>query len=134
MDIRTTAKSVGLSENDLKGKTLDEQINLITRKIKQEKKNLEIELAKEYIGNYEKKLPKVIEALKEPFEVYVKEVGQKKSKTVVQVVGYNPGSKSVIVFFSTKIYQIKDEDLIKSVDELKTEKPKEKTAKKTTKK
>jgi hypothetical protein len=140
MDIRAMAKAAGLTENELKGKSPKDLIKFLTSSLKEQQESIEIEAGKEYIGNYEKKLPKLIEALKEPFEVYVKEVGQKKSETIVKVVGYNkddPDGKKTVVYYNSKYYQIKDDDLIKSIDELMTvigKKPKEKTVKKTTKK
>ena len=124
MDIRAMAKAAGLTENELKGKSSKELIKLLTSSLNEQEKNIEFEAQKEYIGNYGNKLPKVIEALKEPFEVYVKKVGQRKSPATVPVVGYNSSSKSVIVLLSGKLYQVEDGDLIKSVDELNTEKPK----------
>jgi hypothetical protein len=142
MDIRAMAKAAGLTENELKGKSSKELIKLLTSSLNEQEKNIEIEAQKEYIGNYEKKLPKVIEALKEPFEVYVKSVGQKKNPTTVKVVGYNnddPEGKHTVVYYNSKYYQVKDDALIKSIDELVNltgKKPKEKTGagRKTTKK
>jgi hypothetical protein len=126
MDFKVMAKDAGLSENELNGKSLDEQIKLITQRMTEGKKVLETEAAKEYIDNYKTKFPKIKELLETPFEIYIKEVWQKKSSAVVQVVGYNSHTKSAVVIFSGKLYQIKDSDLIKSVEEWNTDKPKAK--------
>lgn len=115
------AKAAGLSDNELKGKSPKELIKLLTSSLREQQDVIEIEAGKEYIGNYEKKLPKLIEALKEPFEVYVKSVGQKKSPTTVKVVGYNKDDeegKHTVVYYNSKYHQVKDDDLIKSIDEL----------------
>jgi hypothetical protein len=133
MDIRAMARAAGLTDNELKGKSPKELIKLLTGSLKEQEKTIEIEAGKEYIGNYEKKLPKVIEALKEPFEVYVKSIGQKKSPTPVKVVGYNkddPEGKYTVVYYNSKYYEVKDNDLVKSIDELMNltdKKPKDKT-------
>jgi hypothetical protein len=140
MDIRAMAKAAGLSEDELKGKSPKELIELLTSSLNKQQESIEFEAKKEYIGNYEKKLPKLIELLKEPFEVYVKKVGQKTSPTPVKVIGYNkddPEGKKTVVYYKSKYYQVKDDVLIKSMDELMNltdKKPKEKTGKKTTKK
>jgi hypothetical protein len=118
MDLKTMAKAAGLSEGELRGKSLDEQIKLITKKMKEEKETLELESAKEYLDNLKTQVPKLKEFLDQPFEIYVKKVGQRKSPTTVQVVGYNPNEKTLIVLNSDKLYQIEDGDLIKSMDDL----------------
>jgi hypothetical protein len=118
MDIKAMAKAAGLSESELKGKSLDEQIKLITKRMKEEKETLELESAKEFIDNYKNELPKVKGLLDQSFEIYVKKVGQRKSPTTVQVVGYNLNEKTVVVLNGDKLYQIEDGDLIKSMDDL----------------
>jgi hypothetical protein len=140
MDIRAMAKAAGLSDNELKGKSKEELIKLLAGSLKEEQEAIKIEAGKEYIGNYEKKLPKLIEALKEPFDIYVKSVGQKKSPATVKVVGYNKDDgegKNIVVYYNSKYYQVKDDVLIKSLDELINltgKKPKKSPGKKTTKK
>lgn len=139
MDIRAMAKAAGLSDNELKGKSKEELIKLLAGSLKEEQEAIKIEAGKEYIGNYEKKLPKLIEALKEPFDIYVKSVGQKKSPATVKVVGYNDDGeeKNIVVYYNSKYYQVKDEVLIKSLDELINltgKKLKKSPGKKTTKK
>jgi len=132
MDIKAMAKAAGLTENDLKGKSLDEQIKLLTKKMKEEKDNIELESAKEYIDNYKNFIPKLKDYLNQSFEIYVKKVGQKKSPTIVRVIGYNFEQKTVVVIFNSKFYEIEDSDLIKTVDEfqvLKTSKTKVKNTK-----
>jgi hypothetical protein len=121
MDIQAMAKAAGFSENEVKGKSKEELIKLVAGSLKEQQEAIKIEAEKEYIGNYEKKLPKLIEALKEPFEVYVKSVGQKKTPTPVKVIGYNKDDedgKKMVVYYNSKYHQVKDDDLIKSHDEL----------------
>jgi hypothetical protein len=118
MDIKALAKAAGLSEADLKGKSPSEQIKLITKKMNEEKAALESESAREFIENYKDKVPKVIGALEQPFDIYVRKVGQRRSPLNVPVVGYNPNDKKLIVLFGNKLYQIEDGDLIKSMDDL----------------
>jgi hypothetical protein len=118
MDIRAMAKAAGLSESELKGKSLDDQIKLITKKMKEEKETLELESAKEFIDNYKNQIPKLKGFFEKPFDIYVKKVAQRKSPTTVQVVGYNPNLSTVIVVNGDKIYQIPDDDLVKSMDDL----------------
>ena len=101
MNIKAMAKEAGISENELKGKSLGEQIKLITKRMNEEKSNMEMEQEKTYISNFEKKLPKFKEELGQPFEVYVRKVGQKKTPTPVPVIGYN-SVKDEVVFFSMK--------------------------------
>jgi hypothetical protein len=125
MDIKTMI--AGISENELKGKSLDEQIKLVTKRMKEQKENMEIAEAKTVISNFEKKLPKLIDQLQEPFEIYVKSVGQKKTPTVVSVVGYNGFTKEVIVYLNGKNYPIKQSELVKSVEELANLKTKKST-------
>jgi hypothetical protein len=134
MDLKVMAKAAGLSENELKGKSLDEQIKLITKKMKEEKETLELESAKEYLDNYKEQVPPLKKLLEQSFEVYVKKVGQRKSPTTVQVVGYNPNEKTLIVLNGEKLYQIEDGDLVKSMDELQNLKETKPVKGKTTKK
>ena len=128
MDIKAMVKAVGISENELVGLTLKDQIKLITKKMKDSEKELEIQAAKTYISNYEKLLPKVKELLKDSLEVYAKSVGQRKSPTSVKIVGYNNELDEYVVFHGNKNHSIKDSDLIKSTEELmdilNTKKPK----------
>jgi len=118
MDIKAMAKLAGLSESDLKGKSLNEQIKLISKKMNDEKEKLEIEQGKIYISNFEKLLPKVKDTLATPVEIYVKKVGQKKTPSPVPIIGYNSSTKQFIAYVNEKLYSIEDGDLIKSIDEL----------------
>jgi hypothetical protein len=118
MDIKAMAKAAGLSENDLKGKSLNEQIKLITKKMNEEKEALEIESAREFIENYKNKVPKLISLMEQSFDIYVKKIGQRRTPINVPVVGYNPNDKKLIVLFGSKLYQIEDGDLIKSMGDL----------------
>jgi hypothetical protein len=120
MDIKAMAKAAGLSENELKGKSPKDLIKLLTSSLKEQSETIEIEAGREYISNYEKKLPKLIESFKEPFEIMVKSIGQKKSPTPVKAVGYNDiGGGEIVVYYNSKYYQVKDNDLIKYLDEFK---------------
>ena len=133
MDIKAMAKAAGVSESDLKGKSLKEQIKIISKAATANAEIIEFEEAKTYISNNEKLIPKLKDQLEKPIEIYVKKVAQKKSPTIVSVVGYNSATKELIVFFNDKLNGIKDSDIIKTVDEyqniVNTKKTKE-TAKK----
>ena len=133
-DIKGMAKLAGLSETELRGKSLGEQIKLITQKMNEEKEALEIESVKELVDNYTKQVPKLKNAFETPFELYVKKVGQRKSPTSVPVVGYNHYTSSVIVLFGDKLYQIEDGDVVKSVDDFMVAKQNKKTKSGTKKK
>jgi hypothetical protein len=122
MDIKALAKAAGLSDIDLKGKSLDEQIRLITRKMNEEKEALEIESAREFIENYKNEVPKLINLMGRPFDIYVKKVGQRRTPVNVRVAGYNSNDKKLIVLFGNKLYQIEDDDLIKSISDLESSK------------
>ena len=118
MDIKAMAKLAGISENELKGKSAKEQIKLISKKMSDEQSKIEIEEAKTYISNYEKSIPKLITQFEKPIEIYVKKVGQKKSPTIVSIVGYNGTTKELVAFYNEKHCSIPETDLIKSNDEL----------------
>jgi hypothetical protein len=120
MDIKAILKAAGISETEMNGKSLNDQIKLITKKMKDNQEELELEQAKTYISNYDKLIPKVKSSLEQSVEIYVKSVGQKKTPTVVPVVGYNAATKDIIVFLNEKLYSVKEEDLIKSLDDLST--------------
>ena len=117
MDIMAMAKGAGVSESELKGKSLKEQIKIITKAANESAEKLEIENAKTYISNNEKLVPKLKDQLEKPIEIYVKKVAQKKSPTIVSVVGYNSVTKEVVVYFNDKFCGIKDNEIIKTVDE-----------------
>jgi len=118
MDFKALAKAAGITENELKGLSTKEQIKLITKKMNEEKQNIEVEQAGVYISNYEKKLPKFKDALEQPIEIYVKKMGQKKSPTPVSVIGYNAAKDELVAFANEKLYSIPDSDIVKSMDEL----------------
>jgi len=118
MDFKALAKAAGITENELKGLSTKDQIKLITKKMKEEKENIEVEQSGVYISNYEKKLPKFKDSLDQPFEIYVKKVGQKKSPTPVTIIGYNVGNDELVAFVNEKLYSIPDDDIVKSMDEL----------------
>ena len=117
MDILAMAKLAGISESELKGQSVKDQIKLITKAMTENVAKVEVEEAKVYISNCQKQLPKLKENLSQTFEIYVKAVGQKKSPTVVPVVGYNATTKEVIVFYNEKLYPIKEANLITTIDD-----------------
>ena len=118
MDFKALAKAAGITEDELKGLSTKDQIKLITKKMKEEKENIEVEQSGIYISNFEKKLPKFKDSLDQPFEIYVKKVGQKKSPTPVTVIGYNVGKDELVALVNDKLYTIPDDDIVKSMDEL----------------
>ena len=117
MDIKAMAKLAGVSEDELKGKTLGDQIKLITKKMNDEKDSIETENAKIYISNYEKQIPKLRDFLQKPIEIYVRSVGQRKTPTSVPVVGYNGLTKEFVVCYNEKLYSLKDSETLKTFDE-----------------
>jgi hypothetical protein len=118
MDFKALAKAAGITENELKGLSTKDQIKLITKKMNEEKQNIEVEQAGIYISNYEKKLPKIKDTLDQPIEIYVKKIGQKKTPTPVSIIGYNASKDEFVAFFNEKLYSLPDDDLVKSMDEL----------------
>jgi hypothetical protein len=81
-----------------------------------------LESAKELVSNYEKRVPKLTDILSTSYNILVKELGAKKTPTEVQVVGYNSIDKKLIVLNASKLYQIEDKNIIKSIDDVKTSK------------
>lgn len=118
VDIKAALKAAGLSEDDYKGKSTKELIKLISQTFKEAEAEIDLEAQQSCIENYEQKLPQLSELLKEPFELFVKEVGQKKSATPVKVVGFNSETSEIIAYHNEKYYQIKETEIIKSRDEL----------------
>ena len=118
LDFKALAKAAGITENELKGLSTKEQIKLITKRMNEEKQSIEEEQAGVYISNYEKKLPKFKETLEQPFEIYVKKVGQKKSPTPVPIIGYNAIKDEFVTCVNEKLYSLPDDDIVKSMDEL----------------
>jgi hypothetical protein len=136
-------KDLGLKGDDFKDKSKLEIIDLISKKAAEKKQVIESEAEKELIENVNSKLPEVQKFFEKPFQIYVKEVGQKKKPSPVTVVGYIAETESVVVYFNDKLFQILENNLIKSADVLaelnapkskkstpKKEKPKEKTKEK----
>jgi hypothetical protein len=117
-DLLELAKSVGLAEKDIKGKSDTEAMALIAQAFDNVKMKIEAEAENKYIENFKNQLPKLQKLLAEPFDIYVKKVGQKKSPTTVKVVGFNDETQEVIVYYNKSHYPIKTEDQIKSADEL----------------
>ena len=134
MDIKAMAKLAGISDNELKGLSVKEQIKLISKKMTEEQSSIETEGAKTYISNADKPMTELKEMLENPFEIYVKKVAQKKTPTIVPVIGYNSFEEEVIVFFNGKVQSIKEDDLIGSTDELMSILNADKPPRKTTKK
>jgi hypothetical protein len=117
-DLLEMAKAVGLAEKDIKGKSDTEAMALIAQAFEKAKMKIEAEAENKYIENLKNQLPKLQKLLTEPFDIYVKKVGQKKSPTPVRVVGFNNETQEVIVYHNKNHYPIKVEDQIKSADEL----------------
>ena len=117
MDIKVVARNTGLLDKDLIGKSDEQIIKLISKTLKEQSKNNQKDKLKVYIENTKNKLPKLIESLKESFEICVHSVGQNKKPTTVKVVGYNPETKEVVIFHKGKYYQSMDNEIIKSVEE-----------------
>ncbi len=120
MDYIAFAKTAGLTENDIKGKTVKQIIKLAAKKANENADKDELEEAKPYFSNYEKLLPRFKESIEKPFELYVKTVGQKKTPSIVPVIGYNSigKEKGIVVFFNEKYYTISENNIIKSIEEL----------------
>jgi hypothetical protein len=111
-------KELGISSDDLKGKNKKDIYSLIFEKSKAKQEIAEIEAQNDTLDNYKKKLPELIKALEEPFELYVTEVGQKKSPTIVKVAGYWAPTGQVLTSYNGKLYGIKNEHIIKTAEEL----------------
>jgi hypothetical protein len=126
------SKDLGFTADDFKGKSKSEATELIIKRATAKKEAFESEAEKELIENIKSKLPELEKFFEKPFQIYVKEVGQRKKPTPVKVVGYIVENKSIIVSYNEKLYQIKNNDLIKSADmltELRASKPKNSKAK-----
>jgi hypothetical protein len=132
-DLLEMAKAVGLAENDIKGKSDMEAMALIAQAFEKAKLKIEAEADNKYIDNLNGQLPKLQNLLAEPFDIYVKKVGQKRSATPVRVVGFNSETQEIIVCHNKKVYSIEAGDQIKSADELaearSVKKPKKQTKK-----
>jgi len=129
MDIKQMAKMAGVSEDKLKGKSTKEQIKIISKAMSEAAEKIEIEASKELIDNT-KKVSKVQDVLENDISILAKNIGKKSSATQVSVVGYNFSKKLIIVLSKDKLYQIKETDIIKSIDDLKTSKKTTTTKKK----
>ena len=123
------AKMAGVSEDKLKGKSTKEQIKIISKAMSEAAEKIEIEASKELIDNT-KKVSKVQDVLENDISILAKNIGKKSSATQVSVVGYNFSKKLIIVLSKDKLYQIKETDIIKSIDDLKTSKKTTTTKKK----
>jgi len=134
MDIKAMARLAGISDDELKGLSVKEQIRLISKKMTEEQSSIETEGAKAYISNADKPMKELRDLLENPFEIYVRKVAQKKTPTIVPVIGYNSFEGEIIVFFNGKVQSVKGEDLVRSTDELMSILSAEKPPRKTTKK
>jgi hypothetical protein len=117
-DLLEMAKAVGIAEKDIKGKSDTDAMELITQAFEKAKMKIEAEAENKYIENLKNQLPKLQKLLAEPFDIYVKKVGQKKSPTPVRIVGFNNAKQEIIAFYNDNLYPIRTEDQIKSVEEL----------------
>jgi hypothetical protein len=133
MDTAQLLKVLGINDETLKAKSELQVIDFITEKAKEAKPIIAAENEKKFLENYTTHAEKFRETLANPFEVYVREVLQKKSLTAVKIVGYIPETKQLIAYYSGKLCQIPDENLITNELELKDAKEQDK-ARKTAKK
>jgi hypothetical protein len=116
------AKTFGLKEEDFKGKSDQEQLKILDDGFLRYKSSLELQSQKAYFENAAKVLPKVRDALKFSTAVYVKQVGQKKTESIVEIVGYAAKEGKVLVVNPEssvfKVFQVDEKDIIPSIDEL----------------
>lgn len=129
VDLKAMAKAAGVSDEELKGKSLDEQISILSAALTNAKKELALEDEGEFISNSVKQLGKLKDDMKTPFEIWVSSVAQKKSRTKVPVVGYIPETSEFVVYYNNQLSPIKDDQIVKSVEALAATKQ-ERTAKK----
>jgi hypothetical protein len=120
--VKNIARLLGVPDSELEGKTNDEIIE-ITAKANDAvltKAKTQSELGGEavFIDNYQKQLAKLKEDFKTPFEIWVAKIGAKETRTKVPVIGYNPETSEVIILYNKKHHAIKDNHVIKSLDEL----------------
>jgi len=111
---------------ELKSKTIDEQIKFIKKVMPEEQEIIVKENAKEFIDN-SKKVSKIQNALENQIIILAKNVGKKTSASQVSVVGYISDKKLIIVLNNDKLYQIKEDDIISSADQIVISKPKKKS-------
>ncbi|MDR0502014.1 MAG: hypothetical protein LBH16_01705 [Treponema sp.] len=110
---------------ELKSKTIDEQIKFIKKVMPEEQEIIVKENAKEFIDN-SKKVSKIQNALENQIIILAKNVGKKTSASQVSVVGYISDKKLIIVLNNDKLYQIKEDDIITSADQIVISKSKKK--------
>ena len=116
------AKTLGLKESDFNGKSNQEQLKILDEGFTKYKAAIEIQSQKAYFDNAVNVLSKVKELFKTPTSVYVKAVGQKKTESIVEIVGYSEKNKKVFVInpesLALKVFTVDESDIIKSGDEL----------------
>ena len=118
------AEALGI---DTKGKNDDELMSLISNTWEKEKVSVEETKKQEFIDNAVKLLPNFKKQFEKPFSVWLDKVQNGKKPECLPVVGYNSKTSSVIVLketkkedgsVSSKIYQMEEEHVIKSVKQL----------------
>jgi hypothetical protein len=115
-------KSFGVTEELLHSKDNKELVSLAVIRLNEVGDKIEAESDKVYIENMERRIPELKKLLAEPIEVYVKKVSQKKTPTVVKVIGFNPITKELIVYHNGKLAAIPDDDQIITIEELRDSK------------
>jgi hypothetical protein len=118
------AEALGI---DTKGKSDDELMSLISNTWEKEKVSVEESKKHEFIDNAVKKFPAIKKQFEKPFSIWLKKVQNGKNPECLPVVGYNPLTSSVIVVketksadgsVSSKIYQIAENEVITSAEQL----------------
>ena len=119
-----TAEALGI---DTKGKTQKELMALISETWAKETASIEENEKKEFIDNGVKLLPNLKKQFEKPFEIWVRKVQNGKKPECLPVVGYNHNTSSVIVLketksaggaVSSKIFQVGEDHVIKSIKDL----------------
>jgi hypothetical protein len=111
-------KNFGITEEYLRSKTGKELVSLTFNKMGEVEGNVEAEEEQIYIYNMENQVPELRKFLTNPIEVYVKKVRQKKTLTVVKVIGFNPITGDLVAYHKGKLASIPDDDQIITIQEL----------------
>ena len=118
MTIAELLRTFGVDEEQLKGKSKNEQWGLVEQSFKSIKSDMDIEADRKNIENMAVLFPKLKELLSQNTDVYVRKAGQRKSPAVVKLVGFNPDNSELIVSHGGKLYHIPDADQIHTIEEL----------------
>jgi hypothetical protein len=130
LNLKALAAALKQSNPEFKGLSDAELIRLFNKTSKDELLELEDEELKEPVENYGKHLPKLKESIaKQSFELVTKRFAQKKSLTIVRIVGFIPETSELIAYYNGEISRIDDTELVKSEAELKKVREEEKAKK-----